>query len=262
VIRGSCLCGRVAFEATQLASPIGHCHCNVCRKAHGAAFATTARVARDDFRWVRGGDVVKHIESSPGKLRHFCGDCGTHLMAERLDQSTVILRLGGLDEDPGVRPSLHIWMSDAKPWLEYGAGLPQYSGGGGSERVDVGMLDTLRELEVRLHEPAVRGDPEQLGALLHPAFREFGRSGAQYSRDATLAEFVDVAQPYRIWSQDFVAEPLAEGLVLLTYRSAHVDDAGGLDRHTLRTSLWQRTDHGWQLRFHQGTPTEPFTKAD
>jgi hypothetical protein len=138
VIRGSCLCGRVAFEANELASPIGHCHCNVCRKAHGAAFATTARVTRPDFRWVRGADVLKHFESSPGKLRHFCGNCGTHLMAERVDQPTVILRLGALDADPGVRPSRHIWMSDAAPWLEYGPDLPQYAGGTGSTRVDRG----------------------------------------------------------------------------------------------------------------------------
>jgi hypothetical protein len=136
MIRGSCLCGRVAFEATQLASPIGHCHCNTCRKAHGAAFATTARVTRGDFRWVRGEDALKYFESSPGKLRHFCGNCGTQLMAERVDQATVILRLGALDTDPGARPSLHIWMSDAAPWLEYGADLPQYSGGHGSARVD------------------------------------------------------------------------------------------------------------------------------
>jgi hypothetical protein len=120
------------------------------------------------------------------------------------------------------------------------------------------LLATLRALEVARHQPAVRGDRARLDALLHPAFREFGRSGAIYTRDAILAEFADEAPPYTIWAQDFVAESVGEKLALLTYRSAHVDGSGGLDRHTNRMSLWQHTERGWQMRFHQGTPTAPF----
>ena len=135
MIQGSCLCGAVAFEAAALSSPIGHCHCITCRKAHGAAFATTARVARRDFRWTRGEAELRHYASSPGKHRHFCGTCGTHLMAEWVDQDAVILRLGALDTDPGARPAAHIWMSDAVPWLDYGADLPQLTGAPGSRRV-------------------------------------------------------------------------------------------------------------------------------
>lgn len=132
MLRGSCLCGSVAFEVAELASPIGHCHCTTCRKAHSAAFATTARVARSAFRWLRGEDHRRHFESSPGKLRHFCGTCGTQLMAEWTDQPEVILRLGALDTDPGVRPVVHIWVSDAVPWLEYGPTLPHLARGAGS----------------------------------------------------------------------------------------------------------------------------------
>jgi hypothetical protein len=133
VIRGSCLCGAVAFEVDRLASPIGHCHCRTCRKAHGAAFATTARVERSHFRWVRGAEALRAFESSPGKLRHFCGQCGTHLIAEWIDQPAVILRLGALDDDPGARPAVHIWLGDAVPWLGYRSEVPGYSGAYGSE---------------------------------------------------------------------------------------------------------------------------------
>ena len=35
---------------------------------------------------------------------------------------------------------------------------------------------------------------------------------------------------------------------------------GDLFRHTFRSSLWQRMQHGWQLRFHQGTPTSAFVQ--
>jgi len=122
------------------------------------------------------------------------------------------------------------------------------------------LLDTLRKLEVEMHQPQVRADDRKLGRLLHPDFFEVGRSGALYSRGSVLAEFSNQPPSYRVWSQDFQMEPLTEALVLLTYRSAHVADDGTLERHTQRASLWQSTAQGWQLRFHQGTPMAPSEK--
>ena len=46
-LRGSCLCKAVCYEVDQLDMPIGHRHCVTCRKAHAAAFASTAGVMRD-----------------------------------------------------------------------------------------------------------------------------------------------------------------------------------------------------------------------
>ncbi|HET6369798.1 MAG TPA: DUF4440 domain-containing protein, partial [Nitrospiria bacterium] len=68
-------------------------------------------------------------------------------------------------------------------------------------------------------------------------------------------------QTYEVWSQDFQVEPLSQEAALLTYRSAHVNNEGELERHTNRASLWQLTEHGWQMFFHQGTPTEAFQKS-
>lgn len=38
-IRGSCLCGAVSYKITGSLGVTGHCHCSICRKSHGAAFA-------------------------------------------------------------------------------------------------------------------------------------------------------------------------------------------------------------------------------
>jgi hypothetical protein len=124
------------------------------------------------------------------------------------------------------------------------------------------LLDTLKALETSLHDPEVRRSAERLGALLHPAFRELGRSGREYTREEVLAEFSGGAPEFVIWAQDFSLEVLSESLALLTYRSAHVADGGALERHTLRASLWQRTEEGWKMRFHQGTPTAAFEKRE
>ena len=125
-MQGSCLCGTVRYQFTALTGPIAHCHCHTCRKAHAAAFASTARVARDDFQWVSGQAALRTYESSPGKLRHFCGQCGSHLMAEWVDQAQVIVRVATLDEDPGQQPDKHIWMSHDVPWLAY-EDLPRHA---------------------------------------------------------------------------------------------------------------------------------------
>ena len=44
---------------------------------------------------------------------------------------------------------------------------------------------------------------------------------------------------------------------MLTYVSSHVLPDGIHDQHTLRRSIWQLSEQGWQMRFHQGTPTQP-----
>jgi hypothetical protein len=117
-LRGSCLCKTIEYQLDGLDMPIVHCHCQTCRKAHAAAFASTAGVLREHFRWTRGQDRLSSFESSPGKLRHFCSVCGSHLMAQRLAQPHVIVRVATLDDDPGMLPQAHIWTSHDVPWLD------------------------------------------------------------------------------------------------------------------------------------------------
>lgn len=125
MLKGSCLCGAIAYECEALTSPIGLCHCHTCQKAHASAYAPTARVTRAGFRWTKGADVVAKFESTPGeKARWFCPRCGTHLMAEWYKYDQVILRVGSLDSDISERPAVHIWMEDARAMLEPAPGLP------------------------------------------------------------------------------------------------------------------------------------------
>jgi hypothetical protein len=126
-----------------------------------------------------------------------------------------------------------------------------------------GLLETLRALEVALHQPSIRRDRGRVDQLLHPEFREFGRSGRAYDRAEVLELLAGLPQEPQldqVWSQDFALQPLAAGSALLTYRSARVTADGTLERHTNRSSVWQLTSEGWRMLFHQGTPTAPFEK--
>jgi ADP-ribosyl-[dinitrogen reductase] hydrolase len=125
-MQGSCLCGQIGYEISRLDSPIEHCSCRSCRKAHASAFNTAASVKHSHFRWLRGTEQLRFYESSPGKRRYFCGNCGTQLIAQREGVGEVILRVATLDEDPGQVPQFQIWASAEVPWLQYGPHVAAY----------------------------------------------------------------------------------------------------------------------------------------
>ena len=121
-------------------------------------------------------------------------------------------------------------------------------------------IEIVKNLEVELHQPAVRLDAKRVNKLLHKSFVECGRSGRVYNRNEILEELSGEESGISVWSQDFAGEEISDGVILLTYLSAHINSDGELSRHTYRSSLWQQTPHGWQVRFHQGTPIGAFVR--
>ena len=118
------------------------------------------------------------------------------------------------------------------------------------------MIEQLRALETELQRIETRRNTERLDQLLHPDFLELGRSGRRYGRREVLEEFAKGGEMPPVTTRDFECAEVGPGVVLLTYRSAHVGPAGELSRVTLRSSLWVETATGWRMRFHQGTPVD------
>lgn len=123
---------------------------------------------------------------------------------------------------------------------------------------DAGLFEILKGLERELHHSA---DPERWQLLLHPDFFEYGRSGLGFDREKALALLLRNDASPRVHAQDFAIQPLAPGVVLMTYRSAHIQPDGSLERYSNRSSIWLETPQGWQMRFHQGTATMPFAMS-
>lgn len=124
-IKGSCLCGAVSYEITGSLRAIGHCHCSMCRRSHGAAFVTWALINPDQFRWVSGVEFVERYESSPGNERCFCKKCGSRLVVTNSGKVGEVA-LGTVDGDPGMRPREHIFVGSKAPWYEITDTLPQF----------------------------------------------------------------------------------------------------------------------------------------
>ena len=127
---GTCLCGRVRYEITGKLGPVVQCHCRECQQASSTPFATNAAVRDKYFHLVAGESEVCEYESSPGKFRCFCGQCGSPLWSRRPAlPGERNIRLGLLDGDPERRPLIHIWVSEKAAWYEICDELPRYERG-------------------------------------------------------------------------------------------------------------------------------------
>jgi len=125
MIRGSCACGGVRFEIDEVRS-LTHCHCTNCRKLTAASFATYAHVDKDKFRFTSGEDLIAHYESAPESFRAFCRTCSSLVPGHASYLTTVSVPAGLLDDDPKVRPRLHVFTSSKAPWWEITDDLPQH----------------------------------------------------------------------------------------------------------------------------------------
>jgi hypothetical protein len=97
----------------------------MCRRFHGAAFATYADVDATKFDWLKGKLLLKTYETAPGAHWTFCSVCGSSLGAlngEKLDS----IALGTFDSDPGVRPAYHMFVGSKAVWYDIVDDLPQF----------------------------------------------------------------------------------------------------------------------------------------
>ena len=109
MLRGRCLCGAVTYSIATSLKRITHCHCSMCRKQHGAAFATYALIGREHVTIADAGGRLRSYRSSPGMFRQFCGECGSTLFGHAAATPQLIdVALGTLDDDPEKGAFAHI----------------------------------------------------------------------------------------------------------------------------------------------------------
>lgn len=123
MIKGSCLCGAVKFEATELLGPFELCHCSRCRKVLGSAFLAGIYVKRDDIRFLEGEDSIQTykaptLEKPPVYQSCFCGTCGSPVPNTSGQSEKIEIPEGILDSDPGIRTDKHIYIEHKASWYE------------------------------------------------------------------------------------------------------------------------------------------------
>lgn len=128
IIRGSCLCGGVRFEVRP---PFirANCHCSRCRKHSGTAVCTQARVWREQFTLIQGESLISVYGEGEGAVKAFCSVCGSSLFGGHWPHAKqVSIRMGALDDDPGIEPQFHACVNSRASWDHIADALPQYQG--------------------------------------------------------------------------------------------------------------------------------------
>lgn len=116
------------------------------------------------------------------------------------------------------------------------------------------VLTQLKALEPLIYAANDGQQRAHFDRLLAPDFWEVGASGKVYDRAFVLdtLEARQLAPRKEKWqASDFRLEELAPGHFLLTYL---LEQPTRLSR---RATLWQQTQQGWKMRYHQGTVVLP-----
>ena len=127
-VKGSCLCGKVAYEITGNLGIFQYCHCSRCRKFTGSAHASNVFVSPNQFRWIAGESLVGNysLEEAKHFATAFCQNCGSSLPWHAKSGKTVIVPAGTLDEHPGIEPFQNIFCASKAEWYKAPNELPQY----------------------------------------------------------------------------------------------------------------------------------------
>ena len=128
---GQCLCGAIRYRVAAFSPHMAHCHCSMCRKFHGAAFATFGEVQKADFQWIQGQDALAAYRADNGTTRRFCRHCGSSMLFEpsQADGSVIEIALGTLDTPIPQHPDAHIYLDNKADWYSPCDGLPLYPAG-------------------------------------------------------------------------------------------------------------------------------------
>jgi hypothetical protein len=129
--KGCCLCGKVSFSVAQFEPLVGHCHCTMCRKFHGAAFSTFVEVKLEHLTWLNGESELSAYQADNGTVRKFCQHCGSSLLfisSFNQQANTVEIALACFDEIETVTPDAHIYMESKVNWYQPSDDLAKFQG--------------------------------------------------------------------------------------------------------------------------------------
>ena len=118
---GGCQCGRVRYRVTEPLGRANLCHCRMCQRATGNAFAPLVSA-----RGVVFEGTPARFASSDVAERGFCRDCGTPLFYAPAGSEVIELMIGTLDDPDAAVPELHYGVESQVSWLHLSDEWPRF----------------------------------------------------------------------------------------------------------------------------------------
>lgn len=125
MIKGSCCCGAVQFEISQVPSMMGMCHCSRCRKVGASALAF---VKSDAFNIITGQDKITKFKAEPPYKydRCFCSVCGTALGEVLSGLDFFPINAHCIDGEVKLENKFHEFVSEKPDWFKIGDDAKQF----------------------------------------------------------------------------------------------------------------------------------------
>ena len=111
-ITGSCLCGQVKYHGDVEIAGAANCHCEDCRKALGAVYATNLFVKSDGLT-IEGEVMEFHHKADSGSdmTKANCAKCGSPVYGlNSAREGVVVIRAGTLDQTDLITPGVNVFM--------------------------------------------------------------------------------------------------------------------------------------------------------
>ena len=125
IISGECFCGEVKYEISGVLKDARSCHCSRCRKAFSSQASAYAIVERDDFKWIKGEELLTSFVGKHGFGLQFCSKCGSTLCGIH-NGNIHGVTLGCLNDDPKIEIGRHIYVESKAEWEVIPEGVLQY----------------------------------------------------------------------------------------------------------------------------------------
>ena len=123
---GGCACGHMRYRVESKPLIVHCCHCSMCQRQSGSAFAVNALIEADRVRLLQG-DVTEVTVPSPsgnGQVIARCPKCQVAVWSNYLvfykgilGDAIRFIRVGTLDDPSKMPPDVHIFTSSKQPWL-------------------------------------------------------------------------------------------------------------------------------------------------
>ena len=126
ITKGSCLCGKISYEASGELRDVTACHCTQCRKQSGHYFAATS-LNKDMLEISDPDDLLKWFQASDDAARGFCPNCGSTLFWQRKGSRDISILAGSVDGPTGLKTARHIFVADKGDYYEINENEPQFA---------------------------------------------------------------------------------------------------------------------------------------
>lgn len=130
---GGCLCGAVRYEIHGGPMIVHACHCKMCQRRTGSAFAVNLWIEADRVKLLQGELVSRFAPGIAPDSRTetwSCAACGTSLwtLFPSSPTNSRFVRAGTLDEPQHFTPDVHIFIASKQPWVLIPEGVPAFEG--------------------------------------------------------------------------------------------------------------------------------------